>query len=68
MQRISKQSGIAAANDGAEERLHLPKTIRQLRRQRSIIMVEPPITFLPRRGLLIPELFAKVFTNQNSSL
>jgi hypothetical protein len=27
-------------------------------------MIEPPIAFLPSLGLLTPELFAKVFTNQ----
>ena len=40
------------------------KTIRQLGRKRSIIMIEPPIAFLPSVRLLSPQLFAKVFTNE----
>ena len=64
MQGLSKQTGMAAADDGREKWLHLPETIRQLRRKRSIIVKEPPITFLPRIRLLTPELFAKVFTNE----
>src|SRR5271157_5778430 len=64
MQRLSKQTGIAAADDGCEEWLHLPETIRQLGSKRPIIVKEPPITFLRRIRLLTPELFAKVFTNE----
>jgi hypothetical protein len=29
-----------------------------------IVVIEPPIAFLPRLGALTLELFAKVFTNQ----
>jgi hypothetical protein len=37
---------------------------KQLRRQRSIVMVEPPIGFLPGFGPLISQLLAEVFTHQ----
>jgi hypothetical protein len=42
-----------------------PETIRQLRRKRSIIVKEPPVAFLPSLASLTPELFAKVFTNED---
>jgi hypothetical protein len=64
VQRLSKQTGIAAADDGREKRFHLPETIWQLRRKRLIILIEPPITLFPGIRLSTPELFAKVFTNQ----
>ena len=64
MQRFAKQTGIAAADYCQEKRLHLPETIWQLRRKRSIVIIEPPIAFLPSLGLLTPQLFAKVFTNE----
>src|ERR1700738_382188 len=64
MQRLSTQTGIAAADDGREKWFHLPETIRQLRRKRLIIVKEPPIAFLPGFASLTPELFAKVFTNE----
>jgi hypothetical protein len=64
IQRLSKQTGVAAADDGREKRFHLPEAIRQLRRKRSIIIKESPITFAPHVGLLTPELFPKVFTNE----
>ena len=40
------------------------KAIRQLGRKRSIIIIEPPIAFLPSLRSLTPKLFAKVFTNK----
>ena len=64
MQRVSKQTGMAAADYGQEKWLHLPKAIRQLGRKRSIIVKEPPIALLPSLGSLTLELFAKVFTNE----
>jgi hypothetical protein len=64
MQRLSKQTGIAAAHYRQEKWFHLPKTIGQLRCKRSIIVKEALITFLARIRLLAPELFAKVFTNE----
>jgi hypothetical protein len=64
MQRLSKQTGIAAADDGGEKGFHFPETIRQLRRKRFIILIEPPIAFFPHIRLLTTELFPKVFTNE----
>src|ERR1700722_12896755 len=64
MQRVPKQTGIAAADDGGEKGFHLAKTIRQLWRKRLIVMKEPLIAFLPRSRLLTSKLFAKVFTNE----
>src|SRR5262249_27077080 len=42
--------------------------IRQLRRKRLIVVIEPPITFLPGLRLLTPELFAKAFANERMSI
>jgi hypothetical protein len=64
VERLSKQTGIAAADDGGEKWFHLSETIRQLWRKCLIVMKEPPVTFLPSIRLLTPELFAKVFTNE----
>jgi|ERR1700733_2955685 len=64
MQRLSKQTGIAAADHGGEKRLHLPETIGQLRRKSSVIVKEPPIAFLASLDSLTPELFAKIFTHE----
>ena len=55
---------MAAANCCQEKWLHLPKTVRQLGRKRSIIVIEPLIAFLPSLGSLTTKLFAKVFTNE----
>src|SRR5262245_19974869 len=68
MQRLSNLTGIAGADNGQEKWLHLPETIRQLRRQHLIIVKEPPITFLPRIRLLTSKLSAKVFTNQRMGI
>src|ERR1700739_2460957 len=68
MQRLSKQTGIAAADDCREKWFHLPETIRQLRRKRSIVVKEPPTTFLPRLCLLTSKLFTKVFPNERMSI
>jgi hypothetical protein len=38
--------------------------MRELWRERSIIIIEPSIAFLPSVLLLTPKLFAKVFTNE----
>jgi hypothetical protein len=64
MQRFTKKTGIAAADYSQEKRLHLPKAFRHLRRKCPIIVIEPPIAFLPGLDSLTPELFAKKFTNQ----
>ena len=40
------------------------KLFWQLRRKRSIIVIQPPVAFLPSIRLLTPELFAKVFTDK----
>ena len=64
MQCVAKEARIAAADYCKEEWLHLAKTIRQLRRKRAIIIIEPPIAFLPRLGSVTLQLFAKIFTNQ----
>jgi hypothetical protein len=64
MQSFAKQTGAAAADDGQEKRLHIPETIRQRRRKRSIVIIETPIAFLPSLGSLTPKLFAKIFTDQ----
>ena len=52
----------------AKKRAHLPEAIRQLRRKRSIKVIQPPVTFLPGIGLPVPELFAKVFTDKRMSI
>ena len=44
------------------------KLFGQLRRKRSIIVIQPPVTFLPGIRLPIPELFAKVFTDKRMSI
>jgi hypothetical protein len=62
MQRLAKQTGIAAANYRQEKWLHLTKTIWKLGRQGSIIVKEPLIAFLPSLDSLTPKLFSKVFT------
>ena len=41
-----------------------PETIGQLGRKRSIIVIEPPVTFSPSLSSFTPKLFAKVFTNE----
>jgi hypothetical protein len=64
MKRLAKQTSIAAADDGQEKGLHFSKDIWQRRRKRSIIMIEPPITFLPSVSPLTSKLLAKVFTNE----
>jgi hypothetical protein len=64
MERVSKQTGIAAADHGQEKRLHFPKAIRQPGRKRSIMVKEPPIACLPSFGSLTLQLYAKVFTNE----
>jgi hypothetical protein len=33
-----------------------------------IIVIEPPVTFLPSLGLLTPKLFAKVFTDKRMGI
>src|SRR6516225_8163019 len=68
MELFAIQTSIAAANDGREKGFHLPETIRQLRRKRLIVVIEPPITFLPGLRLLTPELFAKILTNQRMGI
>jgi hypothetical protein len=64
MQRLSKEPGMAAADDGREKGFHFSETVRELRRKRPIIIEQPPVTFLPSIGLLTPKLFAKIFTNE----
>src|ERR1700747_2236372 len=64
MQRLSKQTGVAGADHCGEKGFHLSETIGQLRSKGPIIVVEPPITFLPSIRLLTMELFAKRLTNQ----
>ena len=64
MQRFVKQASVAAANYRQEKWLHLPKAFRQLRRKRSIIIVEAPIAFLPSLDSVTPKLFSKVLTNE----
>jgi hypothetical protein len=64
MQRLPEQTSITATDHGQEKRLHIPETIWELGRKRSIMIVEPPIAFLPGLRLLTPQLFAKVFANQ----
>jgi hypothetical protein len=68
MQRISQQTGIAAADNGQEKRLHLPEAFRKVGRKRSIILEKPPVAFLPCFGSLALKLFAKVFTNERMSI
>ena len=41
-----------------------PKAFRQPWRKLSIIIIEPPIAFLPSVCSLNPKLFAEVFTNE----
>ena len=50
MQRLPKQSGIAAADNSQEKRLHFPEIIWQLRRERLIMIKEPAIAFFPSLG------------------
>jgi hypothetical protein len=68
MERFAIQTGIAAADDGSEKGFHLLETIGKLRRKRSIVVIEPPITFLPGLRLLTPELFAKILPNQRMGI
>src|SRR5580704_3094810 len=64
MQSFAIQTGIAAADNCQEKRLHFPNIIRQLWCKRSIMVKEPLVTFLPRVRLLIPKLLAKVFAHE----
>jgi hypothetical protein len=64
MERFAKQTGMTAADDCLEKRFHLAKGLRQLGRNSSVIVKEPPIGFLPGVDSLTPKLFAKVFTNE----
>ena len=64
MQRLAKEAGMAAADYGQEERLHVPEGTWQPRRNCSIMTIESAVAFLPCLGSLTPELFAKVFTNE----
>ena len=41
---------VDAADNGKEKRLHLPKTIWQLGRERSIVVAKPSVAFLPGFG------------------
>jgi hypothetical protein len=45
-------------------RLAMPMACRQRRRNRSIVIVEPLIAFLPSLKSLTPKLFAKIFANE----
>jgi hypothetical protein len=65
---FSARKAASIKDDSREKGLHLPKTIRKLRRNRSIVMEQPPITFLPSIRLLNPKLFAKVFTNERMGI
>src|SRR5215469_587523 len=68
MQHLPKQTGIAAADNGQKKRLHFPKIIWQLRSERSIMIKESTVAFLPSLGSLTPKLFAKVFTNERMGI
>jgi hypothetical protein len=68
MQRLAKQASIAAADDGQKKWLHFAEAIRQLGRKRSIIVIQPPVTFLPGIRLPIPELVAKVVTDKRMNI
>src|SRR5271165_3131389 len=64
MQRPSKKTGIAAAYYCQEKWLHLPESLWQLGRNRSIVTIESPIAFLPSISSFTPKLFAKVFAHE----
>src|SRR5262249_208309 len=68
VQRVTKQRGLAGTDNCQKQVPQLRKGFWQLRRKRSIMVIEAPITFLPSVRLLAPELFTKVFTNQRMSI
>jgi hypothetical protein len=58
------ETDIAAVNCRQKKWLHFPEIIWQLRGKRPIIIVEPPVAFLPRVRSLTLKLFPKIFPNE----